>query len=110
MRKLILIAAVLLASASAQAGENRDRILAAADAPVTADASATSNVGAPLPPIQKADDKPQTTEKPQTSERQQAQQAEKLQLAKSAKAARLRRYESDEAKARRIAARYGISW
>jgi hypothetical protein len=95
MRKLILISALLLASASAQAGESRGLVLAAADTP---QATTTDAVRQPLPPVAKTEDaKPQATETarplPSSKPRSQA-----------------RRFESDEAKARRIAARYGISW
>jgi hypothetical protein len=92
MRKLILLsaAAVLLASASARAGE----MLAAADAPAVMPAD---SIPQPLPPVTKnSDAKPQAadTAKPLPSR-------PRLQA---------RGYSSDEAKARRIAARYGISW
>jgi hypothetical protein len=93
MRKLILISALLLMSASAQAGESRGLMLAAADTP----AATTTDAPQPLPPAAEADaPKPQATDtaKPRASRpRSQA-----------------RRYQGDEAKARRIAAKYGISW
>jgi hypothetical protein len=92
MRKLILIsaAAVLLASASAQAGE----MLAAADAPAVTPAD---RVPQPLPPVTGNNDaKPQATETARPLPSKPRSQA--------------RGYSSDEAKARRIAARYGISW
>ena len=104
MRKLILISALLLASASAQAGQSRGLVLADADTPAatatdTPAATATDTVSQPLPPVAKTDaTRPQTSEPsapaPHTS-RPHSQ---------------ARRYESDEAKARRIAARFGISW
>jgi hypothetical protein len=88
MRKFILISALLLASASAQAA-SRGLVLAANDTPVT------TETAAPEPA------KPQTAATPETAQPQAATPAKKVQA---------KRHESDEAKARRIAARYGISW
>jgi uncharacterized caspase-like protein len=79
VRKLILISALLLASASAQASESRGLVLAA-------------NAAEPA--------KPQTAATPDTAQPQASKPA-KVQA---------KRHESDEAKARRIAAKYGISW
>jgi hypothetical protein len=90
MRKLILISALLLASASAQAGGSRGLVLAANDTP-----AATETAAAPEPA------KPETAAAPETAQPQASKPAKKLHA---------RRYEGDEAKARRIAARYGISW
>jgi hypothetical protein len=90
MRKLILISALLLASASAQAGESRGLVLAANDTP-----AAPTELAKPDAP------KPETTAAPETAQPQASKPAKKVQA---------KRHESDEAKARRIAARYGISW
>lgn len=98
MRKLILITAFALAtvsaSVSAQAGD-RSLILAANDTP---DAAATTA------PAATAEAKPEaaTTEtaKPEATKKQ----ASKPQRTHA------RHYEGDEAKARRIAARYGVYW
>jgi hypothetical protein len=84
MRKFILISALLLASASAQAGEGRGLVLAANDTPALTE-----------------------TAKPETAA---APEAAQPQAPKPAKKAQAKRHESDEAKARRIAAKYGISW
>jgi hypothetical protein len=99
MRKLILIAALLLASASAHAGESRGLVLAVNDTPAATDAAAP----APLPPAAPAT----TTDagKPQAD----AAPA-KPAAAKPARRTTVHRYEGDEAKARRIAARYGVYW
>jgi hypothetical protein len=83
MRKLILISALLLASASAQAGEARGLVLAANDTPAVTE-----------------------TAKPETAAAPEAAQP----ASKPAKKVQAQRRESDEAKARRIAAKYGISW
>lgn len=97
MRKLILISALLLVSASAQASE---RILAAADAPPPATSTDSAQ---PLPPAGKSDTNDRNdSAKPQADETAAQVRAAKLREA--------RRYQGDEAKARRIAARYGISW
>jgi hypothetical protein len=117
MRKLILISALLLASASAQAGESRGLMLAAAtDTPAVTTADALPQ---PLPPVAKAETKTEAKSEAKTDAKSDArtdsprQQASEPSAA-AARAARLRaqarRYGSDEAKARRIAARYGISW
>jgi hypothetical protein len=84
MRKLILISALLLASASAQAGEGRGLVLAANDIPAVTETA-----------------KPETATAPESAQ---------PQASKPAKKAHAQRRESDEAKARRIAAKYGISW
>ena len=96
MRKLILISALCLASASAQAEPRRGLVLAAADTPA---ATSTDSIPQPLPPVAKND-----TDKPQASMPAAAQPRGSKPQAQS------RRYEGEEAKARRIAARYGISW
>lgn len=99
MRKLVLITALLLASASAHAGESRGLLLAANDTPAATDTAAPA---APLPPAAPA----ATTDAPKP----QADAAPaKPATAKPAKRS-AGRYESDEAKARRIAARYGVYW
>jgi len=97
MRKLMLISALLLASASAHAGPSVGMELAAADTP----AATAQPIAQPLPPVTQTDNSKDST-KPQTAD------APKPRA--SGPHARARRYESDEAKARRIAARYGISW
>jgi len=105
MRKLILISAFVLASVSVQAVEARELILAASDAqaaaaPVPATstpAAAPTPVAAkaaPAAPAVTADTVPPQVSRKQVSRPQQPQ---------------LRR-ESDQQKARRIAARYGVYW
>ena len=90
MRKLMLISALLVASASAQAGQSRGLMLAANDTPAV-----TETTAAPEPP------KPQAAAAPEAAQPQASKPAQKLHA---------KRHESDEAKARRIAASYGISW
>jgi hypothetical protein len=108
MRKLLLISALLLASASAHAGPSTGMELAAADTPPAATAPDTAQpvsepTAQPLPPAtDSAKDGAKDSAKPQTAD------APKPRAAKPRSHAR--RYEGDEAKARRIAAKYGISW
>ncbi len=90
MRKFVLIAAFVLASVSAQASERIDRVPADNDAPAAAVTPAAA------PPATADTAKPQTSRK--RASRQQPSRPRKT----------LR--ETDEQKARQIAARYGISW
>src|SRR5215813_3851285 len=100
MRRLVLISALLLASASAYAGESRDLVLASSEAPATAE------IGRPLPPIKK---KSSDTPKRYAAEPAKSLDAKSL-ASRSALPAQASRYGAREAKARRIAARYGIHW
>lgn len=93
MRKLVLIAAFALASVSAQAAERIDRVPAEIDAPAAAATPAAA------PPVAAA---PPATAKPQASRKQASWQ----QPSRS----RMTLRETDEQKARQIAAQYGISW
>jgi hypothetical protein len=113
MRKFILISALLLASASAHAGPSSDRglVLAAADTPAatTTDTAqpAAEPTAQPLPPA---------TDSAKDGAKDGAKDSAKPQIADAPKPraskprSQARRYEGDEAKARRIAAKYGISW
>jgi hypothetical protein len=108
MRKLILASVLLLASASAQAGELRDLALASSDAP------AATDTAAPLPPVS-APEKPKQQAsgpaRPLASRPSQRAQAGRSEAARyEAKRLEARRFGGEEAKARRIAAKYGISW
>jgi hypothetical protein len=93
VRKLILISVLLLASASAQAAE---RILSLAGTDTPAAASNTTRQTLP-PTAQTGSAKPHANEP--------AVQTRGLKPRSQA-----RSDDSDEAKARRIAAKYGISW
>ena len=100
MRKLVLIAAFALASVSAQTAERIDGVPAEIDAP-----AAAAPPAAALPAAA-------TTAKPQVSGRQafgmpaSRKQASRQPLSRSGMTWR----ETDEQKARQIAAQYGISW
>jgi hypothetical protein len=120
MRRFILISALLLASAAAQAGQPRGLILASNDEPkserieavkpdeVKPDASApvapapaASTPGAATPAASATVAPVPAVPKPVASEPVASRPAKKIHATS---------HESDEAKARRIAARYGISW
>jgi len=127
MRRLVLISALLLASASAYAGESGDLVLASSEAP------ATSEIGRPLPPIEKSSDTPKRhTEEPARplaakslagksfdgksldGKSLDAKSLDPKSLDSKSLASRsalsANRYGAREAKARLIAARYGIRW
>jgi hypothetical protein len=106
MRKVMLISALLLASASAHAGPSVGMELAAADTPAVTAPDAAQPTAQPLPPATQTDGTKDSA-KSQTAKSQTAD-APKPHASKPHSQAR--RYESDEAKARRIAAKYGISW
>jgi hypothetical protein len=142
MRKFILISALLLASASAQAGENRSLSLAGiptapevtkpvvAEAPKPiaqvavrlAQAATTANDAAPVqvqapaapaPATVLAQAPAQTTAPAATTTTTAATTTPtetKTTETKPSKSAKKVRRESNEAKARRIAARYGVYW
>jgi hypothetical protein len=143
MRQFILISALLLASASAQAGENRSLslagiptvtaevtkpIVAEAPKPIAqvavrlAQAATTANDAAPVqvqapaapaPATVMAQAPAQTTAPAATSTTTTATTTTtetKTTETKPSKSAKKVRRESNEAKARRIAARYGVYW
>jgi hypothetical protein len=104
MRKLILISAFLLVSVSAQAGESRN--LAANDEPAAATTTRPAEV---QPEATKADVKAEAN--PEASKPEASKpETSKTHASRPAKKVRVRGYEGDEAKARRIAARYGVYW
>jgi hypothetical protein len=108
MRQLILASVLLLASVSAHAGDIKGLGLAAGDTTVAADTQPLPPVSAPEAPKQQAS----APARPEPS-RQEAARPQVSRPQVSSQQARLLEAEhfgSDEAKARRIAARYGISW
>jgi hypothetical protein len=111
MRKLILISAFVLASVSAQAGGIREQILAVNDTPATAAPAVVAAAPAPAPapaPAATAQAAPTQASQPSAASRPQASRLHKPQPQIQAPA--LTRRQSDELKARRIAARYGVYW
>ena len=109
MRKLLLISALLLASASAHAGPSSGMELAAADTPAATTTEpaqpASEPTAQPLPPA--ADSAKDST---RDGGKDSAKTADAPKPRASKPHSHARRYEGDEAKARRIAAKYGISW
>jgi hypothetical protein len=104
MRKFILISALLLASASAQASETRGLTLASAEP------TSVEKVEAVKPAAVQTDVKPEASKPAAAAPAAATPVAATPEPAKPAPKAPVVRRESDEAKARRIAARYGISW
>ena len=103
MRKFILISALLLASASAQASEPRGLTLASNEEPTSVE-----KIESVKPEVAKADvkleaSKPEAS-KPETSKPRASRPAQKVH------ARTYQGHGGDEARARTIAARYGISW
>jgi hypothetical protein len=106
MRRFILITALVLASATAQAGSSRGLTLASNDEPTS------ERIEAVKPP----ETTPEAA-KPQASAPEAAKpETSKPRVAKSegsgpkAHGRRYDNYASEEARARSIAARYGVSW
>jgi hypothetical protein len=126
VRKLILISAFVLASVSAQAGESRNMTLAAADetkAVETAKPQETRATDAKAPETNAPQTKAPETNAYQNKAYQNdayqndagykadaAPRQASRQPAPRPRQTYVRRYESDEMKARRIAARYGVYW
>jgi hypothetical protein len=105
VRKLILISVLFLVSASAQAAESRGLVLASDATVASADA-----LPRPLPPVAKNDAKNDVKSDEQPTRQQQQASAPAAPHARPHAQSQSRRYEANEATARRIAARYGISW
>jgi hypothetical protein len=111
MRKLILISAfVLAASVSAQAGQSRGLILAsnddhAASAKVEAAKPAEAEPAATVQPAA-ASTEPAKAETPKAETKAET----KAHAVKPPKKTHAHSWRDDEAKARRIAAKYGVYW
>jgi hypothetical protein len=95
MRKFILISALLLTSVSAQASQSRSLILASNDEPKAVETAKPAEAKAEA----RTDAKTEATT-----------EAAKPTASKPAKKVHAKRREGDEAKARRIAAKYGVYW
>jgi hypothetical protein len=108
MRRFILITALVLASAAAQAQPSRGLTLASAD-----DSSERIETVKPAEAAKPEAAKPQATA-PEAAKPEASKPDTDKPTKADAKPAKSRRhyegYAGDEAKARRIAARYGISW
>ena len=102
MRKLILISAFVLASVSAQAGESRNMTLAANDETKAVETTQPEATSAPQTNVDTKTEVAKTEiAKPEGAKSHASRQPRKYHV---------RGYEADEAKARRIAARYGVYW
>jgi hypothetical protein len=120
MRRFILISALLLASAAAQAGQPRGLILASNDGPKSERIEAVKpdevkpDASAPVAPTPAAATPAASTPADSTpvalAPAASKPAAPKSVASRPAKKIHATSYASDEAKARRIAARYGISW
>jgi hypothetical protein len=97
MRKFILISALLLASVSAQASQSRSLILASNDEPKAVETTKPAEAKAEAKTDAKTDANTDAA-------------TEVAKPSKSAKKVHAKRREGDEAKARRIAAKYGVYW
>lgn len=106
MRKLILISAFVLASVSAQAGENRNMTLAANDETKAVETAQPEATSAPQTNVDTKTDVKTDVAKTDVAKPEGARSHASRQRSKY----HVRGYEADEAKARRIAARYGIYW
>jgi hypothetical protein len=109
MRKLILISAFVLASVSAHAGESRNMTLAANDETKAVETAKPEATAAPQTNVDAKTDvaKPEIASTPKTDVAKP--DASKSRVSRQPKY-HVRGYEADEAKARRIAARYGVYW
>src|SRR6266404_6184795 len=102
MRKLVLISAFVLASVSAHAGESRNMTLAANDETRAVETAKPEQTPAEQINTQESNADVKTdAAKAEGSRHHASRQAGKSHV---------RGYEADEAKARRIAARYGVYW
>jgi hypothetical protein len=112
MRKLILIAALVLISASAQAGASRGLTMAANDPPAAADQKMTEAPAAESPKTEapKAET-PKLVERPAAETPPEAPQADQGRLASDKKAEKPKhRRESTEARVVYELHRHGIYW
>ena len=110
MRKLILISAFLVAaSVLAHAGDSRGLVLAANEVPAaTAQPAVAQPVAAQPVAAQPVEAQPEATAQP--AAQPEAAPEPQRQAAKPAKKKHVHTWRDDEAKARRIAARYGVYW
>jgi hypothetical protein len=108
MRKFILVSMLVLASAAAQAGQSRGLVVAANDEQIQ-----SIQPDQPKADVQPEASKPVTeTSKPVAEVSRPAKEDAKpvRKAAGPAHKSRERGYANQEAEARSIAARYGVSW
>jgi hypothetical protein len=115
MRKFILISVFILASATAQAGQPRGLTVAANDTPNSDERIESTQPAPAQADVTPEASKPATTDaaKPVTEVAKPATEPAKPVKTASSKPAHKfheQNYASEEARARSIAARYGVSW
>jgi hypothetical protein len=112
MRKLILISAFVLASVSAHAGESRNMTLAANDETKAVETAKPEETAAPQTNVDVKTDAAKTDAAKTDAAKTDVAKPEgaKHHASRQAQKSHVRGYEADEAKARRIAARYGVYW
>lgn len=110
MRKLILISALVLASATAQAGQSRGLVLASNDTPNSGERIESVQPDQPKAEVKPEASRPEAS-KPVTEVAKPAEVSKPVvKASRPARKAHGENYASEEARARSIAARYGISW
>jgi hypothetical protein len=114
MRKFILISILVLASATAQAAQTRGLILASNDTP-----NSGERIESVQPDQPKADVQPEAAKPATEAARPVAEVSKPAAVSRPVRKASApapahkghgENYASDEARARSIAARYGVSW
>ena len=110
MRNFILISALLLVSVSvsAQAGQPRSLILASNEEPKAVETAKPEAKPVEAKPVEAKPVEAKPAEAKTESKVEATTEAAKP--AKPAKKVQAKRHEGDEAKARRIAAKYGVYW
>jgi hypothetical protein len=110
MRKFILISALVLASATAQAGESRGLILASNNTPNSGERIESVQSDQPKAEVKPEASRPEAP--PVTEVAKPATEVSKpvVKASRPAHKAHRENYASEEARARSIAARYGVSW
>jgi hypothetical protein len=109
MRRFILITALVLASATAQAGPSRGFTLASNDEPTSERIEAVKPAET-KPEASKPEASTPEAAKPETSSKPKVAKSDSAKPSQKTHARRYDSYAGDEAKARSIAARYGVSW
>lgn len=109
MRKLILATTLILMSASAYAGPSRGLIVASNDGPKLSVAEQIKALGPEQANVQKAEAKPEAKAETAAPAKTESKPEAKANTKAQPKPV-VKKRETDEQKARRIAARYGISW
>jgi hypothetical protein len=108
MRKFILISVLVLASAAAQAGQSRGLVMAANDEQIQSLQSDQPKADPQPEAAKPVAETPKPAPEASTPAREDAKPVRKA--SRPVHRSRERGYASQEAEARSIAARYGVSW